>query len=101
MRIRWTRRYALFRETLGNAELDNFRSTLINLLHDNAVPPGAKEWGMRGPRPFKLYLYRTDNQIWLLAGHFIRKGEPSKALVLYLAQALKRLDAGAAPDDDI
>jgi hypothetical protein len=101
LRIRWTHRYAVFREALSNAELDNFRSTLINQLHANAVPAGGSEVVLRGPRPFKVYLHRSGTQIWLLAGHFVRRGEPTKALVLYLAQAFKRLDAGAAPDDDI
>ena len=101
MRIRWTRRYAVFREALSNAELDNFRSSLINLLHANALPDGAKEVTLKGPRAFKVYLHRRGAQLWLLAGHFIRRGEPAKELVLYLAQAFKRLDAGAAPDDDI
>jgi hypothetical protein len=81
--------------------LDNFRSVLINLLQADAIPDGGKEIGLRGPRPFKIYVHRSGAEIWLLAGHLIRQGEPSKDLVLYLAQAFKRLDAGAAPDDDI
>ena len=101
MRIRWTKRYASFRSTLTNAELDNFRSTLINALHVNALSDGPHEQVLRGPRPFKVYLHRSGSQIWLLSGHLIRKGEPSKDLILYLAQAFRRLGAGAAPDDDI
>lgn len=99
--FRHTKRYAQFRGLLGNAELDNFRAVLSNRIAEKQLEEGATEFKLRGPKPFRVTVYRDGERLWLLGGHWERKGEPTEALKRYLQQAFLRLKAGIAPDDDI
>lgn len=101
MEFHFTKKYAQFRGLLSNAELDNFRAVLSNLLADKQLKSGPTELKLRGPKPFRVAVFLTGDRIWLLGGHWDRKGEPTEAHQRYLKQALLRLQAGAAPDDDI
>lgn len=101
MKVHYTDKYAQFRRLLSNGELDNFQAVLNNRMADDGLPEGPLEMRLRGPRPFRMTVYRLGADLWFLGGHWERKGEPTESLKRYLAQAILRLKAGAAPDDDI
>jgi hypothetical protein len=101
VRIESTGRYLRFRALLSNRELDNFRAVLSNLAFDRKLAEGPVMLHLRGPKPFRIALFRRGEAVWILAGHWERKGEPSPDFLRYVQQAGLRISAGAAPDDEI
>jgi len=101
LQIESTRRYLRFRALLANRELDNFRAVLSNITFDRKLPEGPFVFQLRGPKPFRIAVYRRGEILWALAGHWERKGEPTADFLRYVQQAGLRIAAGAAPDDEI
>jgi hypothetical protein len=79
LQTRFTPEYAHFREQLDNNQLLNFRAHLTNLLHDGSLAERKlRVLEVGGAVRFHIYVDKVNETLWLLGGHWLRQGEPSK-----------------------
>jgi hypothetical protein len=79
VKTQFSRQYLAFRELLQNDELQMFQQTLRILVHRGL--DGGKLIEIRAPEvspKFSIYVFRQEQLLSLLGGHWLRKGEPSK-----------------------
>jgi hypothetical protein len=78
----FSKEYLEFRENLNNAQLLNFRAQLKNSLHDGEIARNTLSiLQVGGVLSFHIYIDRTDETIWLLGGHWVRSGEPTRTFL--------------------
>jgi hypothetical protein len=99
MDVQFTRDYEKFREVLDNDQLSRLRARLRNLVAAKALKSGVMTviHGER-ERPFAVYVFRLGGRLWLLGGHWIRKGEPSPEWSHRLRVYVGRLMEGEEPE---
>lgn len=79
---KFTREYLEFRETLNNDHLLNLRAQLKNMLADGAIQENTlMVLEIGGALLFHIYIDRSSDTVWLLGGHWVRNGEPTKSFL--------------------
>ncbi len=74
--------YERFRDKLDFDHLENLRATLLRLLAEHGLPEGKLVAVKVGP-PMEavIFVLLHRQTLWLLAGHWVRAGEPNQTLL--------------------
>jgi hypothetical protein len=95
---RYTREYLEFRDGLNNDQLLNFRAQLKNALSDGLIQDNRLTFfQVGGAVHFHIYVDRHLGVIWLLGGHWVRKGEPTEAFLERMEHYARELSQGREP----
>jgi hypothetical protein len=79
MRTQFSSSYLEFRRLLKNDELQMFQQTLRILAHGGMEEGKLLEIRAPDVSPrFSIYVIRQGQELLLLGGHWLRKGEPSR-----------------------
>lgn len=95
---RFTSEYLEFRNTLNNDQLLNLRNKLKNMLQDEDVRDHiltVLELG--GAILFHVYIDKASGTVWILGGHWVRQGEPSKEFLARMHRYAAEILRGEEP----
>lgn len=101
MMIRKTSDFEGFRELLDRNQLDNLRARLINMmavgeLKNHVLTVIELGTGVR----FFVYVDRDQGSdvVWLLGGHWVRKGEPTNEFTRKMERFAHEIAGGRSPE---
>lgn len=74
--------YRRFKDLLDYVHRRNLSSTIKNLWDDGLLEEGRiREIRVLPPLEAAVYVFYWKGELWLLAGYWIRKGEPTEDLI--------------------
>src|SRR5437764_133412 len=96
--IRTTEKYLLFREMLSNGQVLNLRAKIINKIVNRELQDNILTVVKVGSEvAFHVYVDQREQTLWLLGGHWVREGEPSRAFVELMHQYAEEILRGREP----
>ena len=91
--------YRRFRELLDETHRHNLAASLKNLLQLESLEDGVlTEVRVLPPLEAAIFVLYWKEELWLLAGYWVRKGEPSADLMKAVERYARGIRAGKAPD---
>jgi len=90
--------YREFRDLLDYAHLRNLARMLTNQWEDGRLIPETLQRVQIGPPLEAVILtYFWQGELWILAGHWVRAGEPQAALLKLVDAYIAAIRRGEAP----
>ena len=96
---KFSKEYLDFRDSLTNAQLLNFRAQLKNFLTDGEIRENTLTiFEVGGSVKFHIYIDRVNHTVWILGGHWVRIGEPSKGFIERMSFYEAEIAKGREPE---